>query len=152
MSTLLSRIFFTLALSLLGLPLATGTASQSGSRSAALPVELTRSGYHVDVRIGGRPFTTYSFDPSVAKPYLSPLRSAQGTVITRAFPRTFKLALMEKDVTIAAEFARENRVPAPLTQMVAELLRVARRALGEEADHVETVKLIESWAGCEVSG
>jgi 3-hydroxyisobutyrate dehydrogenase len=73
-------------------------------------------------------------------------------VITRAFPRTFKLALLEKDVTIAAEFARENRVPSPLTQTVADLLRVARGALGEEADHVETVKLIESWAGCEVSG
>jgi len=73
-------------------------------------------------------------------------------VITRAFPRTFKPALMEKDVTIAAEFARENRVPSPLTQTVADLLRVARGALGEEADHVETVKLIESWAGCEVSG
>jgi 3-hydroxyisobutyrate dehydrogenase len=73
-------------------------------------------------------------------------------VITRAFPRTFKLALLEKDVTIAAEFARENRVPSPLTQAAADLLRVARRALGEEADHVEAVKLIEEWAGCEVKG
>ena len=73
-------------------------------------------------------------------------------VITRAFPRTFKLALMEKDVTIAAEFARENRVPSPLTQSVADLLRVARNVLGEEADHVETVKLLEAWAACEVQG
>jgi 3-hydroxyisobutyrate dehydrogenase len=73
-------------------------------------------------------------------------------VITRAFPRTFKLALLEKDVTIAAEFARENRVPSPVTQSVADLLRVARRALGEEADHVEAVKLLEEWAGCEVKG
>ncbi len=73
-------------------------------------------------------------------------------VITRAFPRTFKLALMEKDVTIAAEFARENRVPSPLIQSVADLLRVARQALGEDADHVETVKLLEEWAGCEVQG
>lgn len=73
-------------------------------------------------------------------------------VITRAFPRTFKLALLEKDVTIAAEFARENRVPSPLTQSVADLLRVARHELGEEADHVEAVKLIEQWAACEVTG
>jgi 3-hydroxyisobutyrate dehydrogenase len=73
-------------------------------------------------------------------------------VITRAFPRTFKLALLEKDVTIAAEFARENRVPSPLTQAAADLLRVARQSLGEEADHVETVKLLEEWAGCEVRG
>ena len=73
-------------------------------------------------------------------------------VITRAFPRTFKLALLEKDMTIAAEFARENRVPSPMTQSAADLFRVARHALGEEADHVEAVKLIEEWAGCEVKG
>jgi 3-hydroxyisobutyrate dehydrogenase len=72
-------------------------------------------------------------------------------VITRAFPRTFRLALLEKDVTIAAEFARENRVPSPLTQCAADLLRVARTELGEDADHVETVKLLERWAGCEVA-
>jgi 3-hydroxyisobutyrate dehydrogenase len=73
-------------------------------------------------------------------------------VVTRAFPRTFRLALLEKDVTIAAEFARENRVPSPLTQAAADLLRVARSELGEEADHVEAVKLIERWAGHEVVG
>ena len=49
--------------------LASGTASQSGVRPAPQPVELARNGDHVDVRIGGRPFTTYYFDPSVAKPY-----------------------------------------------------------------------------------
>ena len=73
-------------------------------------------------------------------------------VITRAFPRTFKLALLEKDMTIAAEFARENRVPSPMTQTAADLCRVARGALGEEADHVEAVKLLEQWAACEVAG
>src|SRR5712692_7461676 len=78
----------TIFLPLLFLPLATGTASQSGVRPAAQPVELTRNGNHVDVRIGGRPFTTYYFDPSVAKPYFFPLRSAQGTVVTRGFPMT----------------------------------------------------------------
>ena len=60
----------------------------SESRLHTLPVELTRIGLHVDVRIGGRPFTTFYFDPSVAKPYLSPLRSAQGTVVTRGYPMT----------------------------------------------------------------
>jgi 3-hydroxyisobutyrate dehydrogenase len=73
-------------------------------------------------------------------------------VVTRAFPRTFRLALLEKDVAIAAEFTRENRVPSPLTQAAADLLRVARAELGEEADHVEAVKLIERWAGHEVAG
>jgi hypothetical protein len=75
-------------LPLLVWPLAVGTPNQSGVRPAPQPAELTRNGTHVDVRIGGRPFTTYSFDPSVAKPYLSPIRSAQGTVVTRGFPMT----------------------------------------------------------------
>src|SRR5581483_1747831 len=33
-------------------------------------------------------------------------------VLTRAFPRTFRLALLEKDIGIAASLARENKVPA----------------------------------------
>jgi 3-hydroxyisobutyrate dehydrogenase len=71
-------------------------------------------------------------------------------VSTRAFPRTFKLALMDKDVRIAADFAREHGVPSPLLQLASELLREARRELGEEADHVETVKVLEQWSGVEL--
>ena len=71
-------------------------------------------------------------------------------VMTRAFPRTFKLALMDKDVRIAADFAREHGVTSPLLQLASELLREARRQLGEEADHVETVQVLEKWAGVEV--
>jgi Methane oxygenase PmoA len=50
------------------------------------PVELKREGNQIDVLIGGQPFTTYYFDPAVAKPYAFPVRSAQGTVVTRSFP------------------------------------------------------------------
>jgi 3-hydroxyisobutyrate dehydrogenase len=71
-------------------------------------------------------------------------------VLGRAFPRTFRLALLDKDIGIAAEVAREQKVPAPLIQLTADLFRVAHNALGEEADHVETVKLIEQWAGQEI--
>jgi hypothetical protein len=38
-----------------------------------------------------------------------------------------------------------------MTQSAADLFRVARGALGEEADHVEAVKLLEQWGGCEVA-
>jgi hypothetical protein len=75
-------------LPLLFLPIATGTANQSSVRPIAQPVKLTRNGYHADVRIGGPPFTTYYFDPSVAKRYSFPLRSTHGTVVTRGFPMT----------------------------------------------------------------
>lgn len=71
-------------------------------------------------------------------------------VVTRAFPRTFRLALMDKDVRIAADFAREYGVASPLLQLTSELLREARRELGEEADHVETVQMLEKWASVQL--
>ena len=49
------------------------------------------------------------------------------------------------------ELARENRVPAPVTQLTADLFRVARGELGEVADHVEIVKMVEQWAGVEIA-
>lgn len=71
-------------------------------------------------------------------------------VITRAFPRTFRLALLDKDVGIAAGVAREGKVPTPLLQLTAELFRQAHIALGEEADHVEAVRHLEQLAGEEI--
>ena len=54
--------------------------------AAGDPVEIVRKGDRVEVSIGGRPFTTYFFPADVAKPYFQPLRSAQGTIVTRDFP------------------------------------------------------------------
>jgi 3-hydroxyisobutyrate dehydrogenase len=68
-------------------------------------------------------------------------------VLTRAFPRTFRLALLDKDVGIAAGVARDGKVPSPVLQQVSELYRAAHVALGEEADHVEVVKFVERLAG-----
>lgn len=72
-------------------------------------------------------------------------------VLTRAFPRTFRVALLDKDVGIAAGVAREQKVPSPLIQLTAELFRMAHMELGEEADHVEVAKIIERWAGQEIA-
>jgi 3-hydroxyisobutyrate dehydrogenase len=72
-------------------------------------------------------------------------------VLTRAFPRTFRLALLEKDIGIAAGMARDNKVPSPVTQLTADVFRIARGELGEVADHVEIVRLIEQWAGVEIA-
>jgi methane monooxygenase PmoA-like len=63
-----------------------GLLLASTSSAAGDVVELLRKGDRVEVLIGGRPFTTYFFPADVAKPYLQPLRSAQGTIITRDFP------------------------------------------------------------------
>jgi 3-hydroxyisobutyrate dehydrogenase len=72
-------------------------------------------------------------------------------VLGRKFPRTFRLALLDKDINIAAGVAREQKVPSPLIQLTADLFRIAHNALGEEADHVEAVKVIEQWAGQEIA-
>ena len=72
-------------------------------------------------------------------------------VVTRAFPRTFRLALLDKDVAIAAAFVREQRVPSPVLQLTAEMMRLAHASLGEAADHVEAIKIIEQWSGVEIA-
>ena len=72
-------------------------------------------------------------------------------VLSRAFPRTFRLALLDKDVGIAAGVAREQGVSSPLLQLAAELFRAAHAELGDDADHVEAVKVIEKWAGVEIA-
>ena len=71
-------------------------------------------------------------------------------VMTRAFPRTFRLALLDKDLRIAAGIARDAGVPTPITQLASELFRAARAELGEEADHVEAVRVIERTANVEI--
>jgi len=58
-------------------------------------VELKRAGTHIDVLVGGKPFSTYYFDPDVAKAYFQPLRSAQGTIVTRGFPVVNDVPLSE---------------------------------------------------------
>jgi 3-hydroxyisobutyrate dehydrogenase len=71
-------------------------------------------------------------------------------VLTRAFHRTFRAALLDKDAGIAASIAREQKVPATILQLTADLFTVAHKELGEEADHVEVVKVLERWAGVEI--
>lgn len=67
-------------------------------------------------------------------------------VLTRAYPRTFRLALLDKDVGIALQVAREQGVDAPLLEVAAQRYRDAHAALGEEADHVEIVKWLRGEA------
>lgn len=71
-------------------------------------------------------------------------------VLTRAFPRTFKLALLDKDAGIAAGLARDTRIVAPLLQLTSELFRQAHHELGGDADHAEAVKVVERMGGAEI--
>lgn len=40
----------------------------------------------IDIDVGGKPFTTLFFGAEAGKPYLAPLRSASGKIVTRRFP------------------------------------------------------------------
>jgi 3-hydroxyisobutyrate dehydrogenase len=72
-------------------------------------------------------------------------------VLDRSFPRTFRLALLDKDVRIAAGIARETATPAELLDLTSRLFAEAHRALGEEADHVEAVKIVEERGGATIA-
>lgn len=71
-------------------------------------------------------------------------------VLNRSFPRTFRLALLDKDVGIAAGIAQDTGTPAPIIDETARLFREAHRELGDEADHVEAVKVLERRAGTTI--
>src|SRR5437763_11226458 len=53
----------------------------------AAQVKITQDGNKkISVEIDGKPFTDFYVGPENSKPYLHPLRSASGVVVTRGFP------------------------------------------------------------------
>jgi len=68
-------------------------------------------------------------------------------VLTRAWPRTFRLALLDKDVGVALKVLEDTGVPHDAISVAKQALGKARAVLGEEADHVELIKEIEKAAG-----
>ncbi len=71
-------------------------------------------------------------------------------VTNRQWPRTFRLALLDKDVGIAVKILEDNHVPSDAIGTAGRAFSEARKILGEEADHVEFVKVIEAKAGVEI--
>lgn len=73
-------------------------------------------------------------------------------VLTGAWPRTFRLALLDKDVGICLDQLKDLGLPAPLLERARELLHEARVSLGEEADYLEPIRLQERRSGAEIRG
>ncbi len=73
-------------------------------------------------------------------------------VLTRAFPRTFRLALLDKDVRIAARIAENQGIQSPIFAQVERIMAAAHQELGEEADHVEAIRVLERIVGVEIKG
>lgn len=73
-------------------------------------------------------------------------------VLTGAWPRTFRLALLEKDVAIATGLLAETGVAGPVLELARSLLGAARAELREPADYLDPIRLIEQQAGVEIRG
>jgi len=71
-------------------------------------------------------------------------------VMTGAFPKTFKLTLLQKDAGIAAGLLRDTGVSGPVIDLAHQLYGAARAQLGDGADYLEAIKVIEAQAGVEI--
>lgn len=65
-------------------------------------------------------------------------------IFTGAFASGFRLALMTKDVAIAAQIAKSAGVPAPYLRHTLKIWRDAERRLAAGADHTELYKYLAS--------
>jgi hypothetical protein len=63
-----------------------GDAGADGSGRQAVTVMPNDVGRRVEVAVGGKPFTSYIWPDRVKKPVLYPIRSANGTLVTRGWP------------------------------------------------------------------
>lgn len=73
-------------------------------------------------------------------------------VLTGAWPRTFRLALLDKDVQIAIDLLAETAVAGPVVETAGAQLHAARAELGESADYLDPIRLSERAAGVEIRG
>ena len=73
-------------------------------------------------------------------------------VLTGTWPPLFRLALLEKDIGIAHDFARELGVADSVLAAARERCRVLRAELGESADYLEPIRAAEQAAGVELRG
>lgn len=73
-------------------------------------------------------------------------------VLTGAWPNTFRLALLDKDVGIAVQLLESQGIDSPLLHLASQRLHEARAALGEGADYLEAIRLQEQRAGVEIRG
>jgi 3-hydroxyisobutyrate dehydrogenase len=73
-------------------------------------------------------------------------------VLSGTFPHTFRLALLHKDTGIAAQLLRDTGVDGPMLELAWTLYGEARKALGDDVDYLEAVRLTERQAGVELRG
>lgn len=73
-------------------------------------------------------------------------------VLNGSWPRTFRLALLDKDVGIAVRLLDATGVAGPVLRLASDEFQAARRRLDPEADYMEAIRLIEQDSGVEIRG
>ncbi len=73
-------------------------------------------------------------------------------VLTGQWPQLFRMALLEKDIGIAHDLARELGVSDTVLAAARERCRVLRAELGESADYLDPIRVAERAAGVELRG
>lgn len=73
-------------------------------------------------------------------------------VLKRDFSPNFPLRLMQKDIRLTLEAAKEARVKLPGLETVEEIYDLASEDGNENMDYAATLTLLEKWAGVEVKG
>jgi hypothetical protein len=65
---------------------ANGTKGTDAAGAKGVQVVANEGDRRVDITIDGKPFTSYIYPDTLKKPVLYPIRSSNGTVVTRGFP------------------------------------------------------------------
>lgn len=73
-------------------------------------------------------------------------------VLTGAFPLTFRLSLLDKDVGIALDLLRQQGLASPVLDAAGGAARAARAALPADADYLDIVRAVEQQAGVTIRG
>lgn len=98
-------------------------------------------------------------DPTVLLPLIQASMVRSGVVdykapfvLKRDFTPNFPLRLMHKDLRLALEAAKENRIKLPALETVEEIYDLATEEGQQDLDYAATLTLLEKWAGVEVKG
>jgi 3-hydroxyisobutyrate dehydrogenase len=134
-------------------PVGTGDAMKAVNNTLlALNILGLAEGLTALVRAGVAPRTAVeTLNASSGRSFVSEALVPE-RVLTGAWPSTFRLALLHKDVGICIGLLEELGLPAPLLERAAVVLGEARAGLGEDADYLEPIRLQERRVGVEIRG
>lgn len=104
-------------------------------------VKLEQKTDTIEVTVGGTPFATYNFGKNYPKPFFSPVRSADGTIITRGLkdPEDHK---HHKGVWVSVDEVNENKHWAEKSRIENAQIKILK-AQGDPAEMVVT----NNWLG-----